>query len=70
MIFTYSIIHNYGSEIDLGGIFHLILSSILRSFHLWTLCVSQDKAFQILLNPSPVQSYFGILSNVFWPEHH
>lgn len=70
MIFTYSIIHNYGSEIDLRGIFHLILSSILRSFHLWILCVVQDKAFQVLLNSSPVQHYFGTLSKVFWPEHH
>lgn len=68
MSFTYSIIHNYGSEIDLGGIFHGILSFILRSFHLWILCVSQDRASQIFLNSSPAQHYFGTLSKVFWPE--
>lgn len=34
MTFTYSVIHSCGSDIDAGGISHLILSSILRSFHL------------------------------------
>lgn len=66
MTFTYSIIHNCGSEIDPGGISHLILSSILRSFHLWTLCVAQVNAFPIVLNSSRIQHHFGILSKAFW----
>ena len=66
MTFTYSIIHKCGSEIDPGGIFHLILSSIRRSFPLWILCVARAKAFQILLNSSSIQHHFGTLSRDFW----
>lgn len=66
MTFTQRIIHNYVSEIDPGGISHLILTSILRSFHLLKLCVAQVKDFQICLNSSPIQHHFGTLYKAFW----
>lgn len=48
MTFTYSLIHKCGSEIDPGGISHLILSSLLRSFHLWLLSVAQPSKYSLI----------------------